>query len=469
MARKLHISRILIAGLGVTGFAVFEYFCRIYEHELTEIAVASDSFSAEDVQKLENFKAHSRKDFNLKLIEFNGYAHFASAEPFELCVISPGIAPSTALYEFADEHSLELISEPELSYRAYERTWIGVTGTNGKTTCTSLIAHIFNEAGRACHAVGNIGLPAILALEKEAIVCAELSSFQLHAISELRFKVATILNLSPDHLNWHASLDEYYADKARIFENSSAGDLVILNAQDRFDLKSLARLAGSQAEIVKLDPAAASSELKRWVRADEIKIKGAHNHYNALVAALSCSFMDLSDEEIRQGLMSFEPVAHRLQLIGMHAGVEYYNDSKATNPEASMAALDAFDEKPFHLLLGGKNKGNSFVELLKKTLIKPELKSLIFFGDAADELSADFEIVLSDPNFADHIARGHAPKVQNLSKLQGAFDFAAKLAQAGESVVLSPACASFDEFRSFEHRGEYFCELFESLVEASHG
>lgn len=431
----------------MSGRAVFEFFVSHLSRRPRAMLVVSAESEAPDYIA----QAATNPNLNLRYLSSDDFLKADLSDSFELCIMSPGIAPFTPLYQKAADLSSELISEPELAYRAYERDWIAVTGTNGKTTTTALIAHLLQESGRKAVAVGNIGNPAITDAQADAVVVAELSSFQLDAIKNLRARVSGILNLSPDHLNWDADIDGYYAAKMRIFENSAEGDLVILNEDDAIPATILKDLQARGADIRWLSMARASQEIRRWVSPEELQIKGTHNHFNAQFAAEAAAAYGLSDEEISVALKTFKPVAHRLEYVDTVAGVTYFNDSKATNPEASMAALDAFNEQGFHLLIGGKNKGNSFKALLRKALAKDNLSSIIFFGAAGPEAAAEFEELYSEG--------GRQVKHRLVFWLADAFAYAADIAQPGESVVLSPACASFDEFNSYEHRGDYFADL----------
>ncbi|MCE5191741.1 MAG: UDP-N-acetylmuramoyl-L-alanine--D-glutamate ligase [Actinomycetia bacterium] len=386
-----------------------------------------------------------------------------------LVVASPGIAPASALMRAAREAGVPILSEIEVAYRLSASPWIAVTGTNGKTTVTSLVAHIIAEAGIPCETVGNIGRAAVQAVGQigpATVVVAEVSSFQLALTERFHPRVSVLLNITPDHIDWHGSLEAYAADKGRIFGNQTVGDTAVIDVDDPgsspyakrlsvsgVEVRTVSRLredafAHLEGDVLVLGHGDGRLEL---LHAGELLIRGDHNVSNALAAAAAAHSIGVPVEAIRDGLRSFEPIEHRLEPVGVVLGVEYFNDSKATNPDAVLKALTAFDERPVVILLGGHNKGNDFAELAKAVCAR--CRAAVVFGESAEEFSvafsacAGFEVVRAEGMVA-------------------AIAAAAQLARSGDVVLLSPACASFDEFEDFEDRGRVFRRTVQSMLSA---
>ena len=385
---------------------------------------------------------------------------------FDLLVASPGIAPHRPLMLSAARLDSPVISKIELAYRVSIAPFVAVTGTNGKTTTTALITHLLREAGHPAESVGNIGSPAITAaaeVGRAAVLVAECSSFQLASTERFRPRVSVLLNITPDHLDWHGSLESYEADKARVFANQGAGDTAVIDIDDtgsalwadrvesggvRVVRVSAARMTPGGASLVDgvltVDTLACRVPL---VRPDEMKIRGEHNVSNALAAAAAALAMGASPEDVRRGLRTFEPIEHRLEPAAVIRGVEYVNDSKATNPDAVLKALTAFDERPLIVLLGGSRKGNDFHELARAC--RARCRMAIAYGASGPEI----ESALEDEGAA----------YLRAETMAEALALAAGIASPGEVVLLSPACASFDEFANYEERGRTFKRLVSAL------
>jgi len=281
-----------------------------------------------------------------------------------LVVASPGLPPRSALMKSARDTGAPVISEIELAYRLSESPWIAITGTNGKTTTTSLIAHLFAEAGIPAETVGNIGRAAVRVVGEvgpATMLVAEVSSFQLALTDQFHPRVSVLLNITPDHIDWHGSLDAYADDKARIFANQTFGDTAVIDIDDPGSAPYADRMSGSGVDVrtVSLLQSLAFARVEEGmlvlghgdarvelVRADELAIRGDHNISNALAAVAAAHSVGVSVTALRDGLRTFEPIEHRLEPVGVVAGVEYFNDSKATNPDAVLKALTAFDERP---------------------------------------------------------------------------------------------------------------------------
>ncbi len=339
-------------------------------------------------------------------------------------VKSPGVPGSAPLVEAARARGVPVWSEVELGYRLLEQSnFVGVTGTNGKTTTTELLGAIFRAAGRDVAVAGNVGTPLTSVRGAEWVIC-ELSSFQLEDVHELACDVAVLLNLEPDHLDRHGTFDGYRAAKLRVFERARVAVVP----------RGFAFAAGGRPESV-VEFAATD------VLPAEPLIRGPHNRENAAAATAAAHAAGVDDEAIAAGLRSFPGVPHRLELVGERHGVRYVNDSKATNVAAARRALVAFEDEPVHLILGGSLKGEDFGPLAGT--IGPNVRSIHLIGEAAAPLS--------------QALAGREPFVDG--DLAHAVDHAAALAAEGDVILLSPACASFDQFDNFEQRGEEFRKL----------
>lgn len=379
---------------------------------------------------------------------------------FDFVVTSPGVPNWAEPLKEAVRHGIPVLSEIELAYRFAKGPVIAITGTNGKTTTTALTGQLFKDAGYAVSVAGNIGVPFIgevLYKLPEHLFVVEVSSFQLEWVDAFRPKVALITNITPDHLERHGTMDEYRRVKARVFQRQEAGDYTVLNYDDPL-VQELAGLTRGQviffSRLHKLEEGVFVKDGKIYIRAQgreeavcaaaELTIPGAHNLENALAAVAAGWVMGLSGEQMAQTLRSFPGVPHRLERVAVINGVEYINDSKGTNPEAAVKALLAFD-KPIVLIAGGSRKGGTdFSGLALK--IKEKVRELILVGETAREIKEAVEKVGFD-------------RARIVNSLEEGVKTAAALARPGDIVLLSPACASFDFFRNFEHRGEVFKEL----------
>ncbi len=341
----------------------------------------------------------------------------------ELVVKSPGVPGEHVLVTEARVRDVPVWSEVELGFSLLpESRFVGVTGTNGKTTTVELLGVMFHEAGRSVAVAGNVGRPLTSVAAADWIIC-ELSSFQLEDVHELACEVAVLLNLEPDHLDRHGTFDAYRDAKLRIFER----------ARSAIVPRGLG-LAG--IEFSSDDPLPA-----------EPRMPGAHNRENAAAATAAARAAGIDDDAIARALESFPGVEHRLELVAEIGGVTYVNDSKATNTAAARRALAAYDA-PLHVILGGSLKGEDFVQLAEA--MTGSVRAVYLIGEAADELEAAL-----DPT---------GIPLQRCGDLATAVERAAAAAGSGEIVLLSPACASFDQFRDFEHRGEEFRRLVQKLT-----
>jgi UDP-N-acetylmuramoylalanine--D-glutamate ligase len=332
----------------------------------------------------------------------------------DVLVKSPGVPGEAPLVVAARARGVPVWSEVELGYRLLpDAHFVGVTGTNGKTTTAELLGAIFREAGRDVAVAGNVGTPLTSVRAADWVVC-ELSSFQLEDVHELSCDVAVLLNLEPDHLDRHGSFEAYRNAKLRIFERSRAQVVP----------------RGSGLPGIEF---AADDELPA-----EPLLRGAHNRENAAAATAVARAVGIGDEQIAAALRTFPGVPHRLELVAERGGVRYVNDSKATNVAAALRGLAAYADEPVHLILGGSSKDEDFGPLA--AAIGPNVRSVHLIGAEAKRLAAAID--------------GHDDQT-----LGRAVSHAAELADTGDVVLLSPACASFDQFENFEDRGEAFRRL----------
>ncbi len=391
----------------------------------------------------------------------------------DLIVLSPGVPADAAPLRTARALGITVIGEVELASRFFAGPVAAITGSNGKTTTTSLLGAIIAKSGTPVLVGGNIGRPAtdLVAESKPgAWHVLEVSSFQLETISEFHPRIAVLLNLTPDHLDRHRSFALYQAAKARIFENQAAVDFAVVNADDAHCSAMAAGVrsrvfwfSASQAvengayiedgNIILRVAASGAGDAQMPGRQTimpvaEIPLKGRHNRENVLAAVCAGFLAGCSPEVIRAAVKEFKAVDHRLQWIATIKGVEYYNDSKATNTDATMKALESF-EGNIHLILGGKDKDSDYSVL--QPLIRQKVKRVYTIGAAADKIVSQM---------------GGAAEIVRSGTLAGAVQSAAAAAQPGDSVLLSPACASFDQFDSYEHRGRTFVDLVSALSAA---
>lgn len=383
----------------------------------------------------------------------------------ELVVVSPGVPTKSIPLRYAERAGAEVIGEVELASRYLKGRIVGITGSNGKTTTTALIGELLKDAGSKVQVGGNIGTPLISLVDSssdEGWTVVELSSFQLETIKDFHPAVAIVLNVTPNHMDRYESITDYAAAKHKIFMNQTPGDAAILNADDAI-VSSWAK--GLRAHVVEFSVARELEEglflrgddlvsrttagEKVLARREEMSLRGRHNVENtlaALAAGLACG---ASPDSMRGTITRFKPVEHRLEFVREIGGVKFYNDSKATSVDATVKALEAFANEPGQLvlILGGKGKKAPYAPLAE--LVQAKVRRLILIGEDAET------IVRELGEYATH---------ERASDMQDAVERASKAAQPGDVVLLAPACASFDMFESFEHRGKVFKENVQRLT-----
>ena len=372
-------------------------------------------------------------------------------------VLSPGVPLTIPLLQRAREAAIPVIAEVELAFRHLEGTLIGITGSNGKSTTTALIGEILRIAGREPIVAGNIGEPLIAALdlEKPRTYVVELSSFQLETIDTFRPDVALLLNITPDHMDRYPSFDAYAAAKHRIFMNQRPQDVAIANAHDRHSqprgtkvrtwlFSSASKTDGAYLDGDQMVINAGGPE-HRIPRA-HLKLAGMANVENALAAWLAARAVGVDDAPVEAAFKSFAGLPHRMVFVREVDGVRYVNDSKGTNVDATLKSLEGFGSKNVILILGGKDKAGEFERM--RDAIASKVRTVITIGAAADRIAT---------------ALNGSVEIVPLKTMDRAIDWAANNARNGETVLLSPACASFDQYRNFEHRGQHFEELVRGL------
>ena len=469
-AWQKRVGSVAVFGLGVSGVAVLKWALEQPAGRVSSIAVVDSNSDSADVLAL----LLGALPDDERVVAYLGQDASSLPGEFDLGVISPGIPPESELGLLARASCRAVISEVELAFRESVNPWVAITGTNGKTTTTALATHLLIAGGVPAAAVGNIGVATIDAVREmpaDTVMVAEVSSFQLDAIQGFCPEVAMVINITPDHTDWHGSLESYALAKCKVYSNQREGDLALWCSSDSISARYIpgAIPGGVAVAQVALDWAGSanagmqttfsvsdgmllavnSTEVEHICPVDRLQIAGAHNQVNALFAAAVAMYFGLPLHRIAAGLASFQPVPHRLQLVGTVGGVRYYNDSKATNPDATVTAVRAFPGEPILLLVGGRNKGSDFSELA--AAVAPSVRWVGCFGESRAELHDAF----SRAGAPSTVYPGMAP----------ALLAAASAARPGDIVLLSPACASFDEFRSFSHRGDVFRALVNDLSE----
>ena len=439
----------LVVGLARTGVAT-ALFCAARDARVTATDTRDDNEIGEAVPALRAAGVS---------LELGGHRENSFLEQ-DLIIPSPGVPADAPLLKGARAKGITIWSEIELAHRFLNGRLIGITGSNGKTTTTSLIEHILQSAGFSTILAGNIGTPLISCVEQtsdKTITVVELSSFQLELIETFRPNISVFLNLTPDHLDRHGTMEAYGAAKARIFENQVEADSAVLNADD----PATAALMPSRPHVYwfsRKQRVAQGAFVRRKdiifrhdgaeetiLKLEDIPLPGAHNVENVLAAVVAAHLTGAESAAIAKGVRSFAGFEHRLEFVAEIGGVRYYNDSKATNVDATLKALDAFPGRIL-IILGGKDKGSDYTVLQAPLREKAILALLI--GAAADKI---------EKQIAGSVA------IERAETMERAVETATHAARPGDVVLLAPACASFDQFQNYEHRGRVFKELVHQL------
>jgi UDP-N-acetylmuramoylalanine--D-glutamate ligase len=374
----------------------------------------------------------------------------------DLIVVSPGVLANLPALRAARKKNIPVWSEIELAWRFLRGKLVAITGSNGKTTTTALVAHILKASNIPTLVGGNIGTPLLALVETStdpAVTVAEISSFQLETIEAFRPEIGVLLNLTPDHLDRHGTFEEYARAKMRMFENQLERDIAVLNADDPEITKRMPakphifwfsrqkRVANGaflrDNEIIFRNEGSETVLARR----DQIPLRGDHNVENVLAACAAAYLAGATPEAIAGGVKSFRGVEHRLEFVAEISGVQFYNDSKATNVDAAVKAIQAFPG-PLLVILGGKDKGSPYTPL--RDLLHGRTRMALLIGESADKIAADLQ---------------GAVEISYAGTLERAVQNAIDRAQPGDTVLLTPACSSFDQFENYEQRGRVFKEL----------
>jgi UDP-N-acetylmuramoylalanine--D-glutamate ligase len=452
---ELNGKRVLVVGLGKSGVASALF---LKKHG-AKVSV-SDTKSGDDLRN----EIPVLLDHGID-VETGGHGE-RTFRGQDLIVVSPGVPVDAPPLVQARSLGENVIGEIELAAQFLPGPTVAITGSNGKTTTTTLTGEIMTAGGLPTLVGGNIGTPAISLAERaknDTVIVLEVSSFQLETIQTFRPKVGVVLNVTPDHLDRHRTFEAYVDAKARLFENQQAGDFAVFNADDPTCVSMAKRMKAQvfwfsrqkeiqqgawvhDGKILFRD----KSGQREILQVSEIPLKGAHNLENVLAAVCAGALMGCAPEKIREAVRNFKAVEHRLEFVAKINGVDYYNDSKATNVDATIKALESFPSN-IHLILGGKDKGSDYTVL--NNLLRERVKCVYTIGAAAAKIES--QIVSS---------KNGGPEVVHADTLENAIRKANAVAQPGDVVLLAPACASFDQFKNYEQRGKLFKEVVDQLA-----
>jgi UDP-N-acetylmuramoylalanine--D-glutamate ligase len=437
-------KRVLVVGLGVSGFAA----ARALEGLDAKVSVSESSESAAIAERARALRSEG--------IDVETGGHRLEDLDADLAVISPGIPPTAPIVQALGRAGIETIGEIELAWRLARCEFLAVTGTNGKTTTTSLLAAMLQEAGVPSVAAGNIGLPlieAVFAIPEDGVVVVEASSFQLATIVRFRPKVAVLLNVAEDHTDWHGTFFDYAAAKARIVENQEADDVFVFNAEDR---KAVDIAQGARSRLVPFSARRAVTdgigveggdivyEGVPVAAVDDLPLRGEAGLEDTVAACGAALAYGIDVQPLVRAIKSFRPLAHRLEVVAEQAGVAYVDDSKATNPHATVAATRGL--RDVVLIAGGRSKG---IDLSSLSATVPPVIAVIAIGEAQDEIAKVFSDLVP---------------VERARTMDDAVARARRFAISGGSVLLSPGCASLDMYESYVQRGEDFARAVRSVL-----
>ncbi|GIM32003.1 UDP-N-acetylmuramoyl-L-alanine--D-glutamate ligase [Paraclostridium bifermentans] len=442
-------KNVLLVGLAKTGVSTIK--------KLNKLGA---NIIVNDIKPKEKLEGIIEEIDNLDNIEYVLGKHLENIENIDLTIVSPGVPLDLPFIEKIKSEGIKIIGEVELAYRLSKNpTFIGITGTNGKTTTTSLVGEMFKKANKDTYIVGNIGNPVIDTVDltnENSYLVTELSSFQLESIEDFKPKVSTIINITEDHLNRHHTMENYINAKARVFKNQDKTDFTILNYDDSIvrdlgknsngnvlyfsikeEVKQGAYLDKNNNIVIKVD-----GEALVLMNKAELSLPGNHNLENAMSAILMAYVLNIDTDVIIDTLRTFKGVEHRLEFVTNKDGIMFVNDSKGTNPDSTIKAITSY-EKPIVLIAGGYEKQSDFTEMIKYAT--KNVKALVLLGQTAEKIETT--------------AKEHG--IDNISKvedMEAAVKKAYEIAESGDVVLLSPACASWDMYPNFEARGLDFKE-----------
>lgn len=448
MSIELAGKHVLVVGMERSGVASAEFLLR----QGARVA-AADQKPYEEMS--EAARALQDRGVSFRLQTDGGF------EKFDLIVLSPGVPADINELQSARQNRIPVIGEVELAAPFLRGRSIGITGSNGKTTTTALIGHILRECGTPVQVGGNIGTPVTSLVDPSRDGqwnVLELSSFQLETIQIFAPHIAVLLNVTQNHLDRHYTMEQYADAKAKILDRQTASDYAILNADDPFCRKFASRgsarriwFSSNRAADLTIEGDHIQLHGESVIRISEVPIRGLHNLENSMAAIAATSLAGMPNRQIAEAIRTFHAVEHRLEFVNRVKGVDFYNDSKATSVDATLKALDAF-EQGLWVILGGKDKGSDYRQLREPLQRKAHAALLI--GTAAPKIAEGLQ---------------GAVKLISSGTLERAFHRSASDASPGDTVLLAPACASFDQFQNYEHRGRVFKELVRALESREHG
>jgi len=435
-------EKILILGLSKSGISAAKLAASLgYQVYITE---SKKDVNELQVKELENLGIN---------VEYGSHSN-EFIEDSTLAVTSPGIPPKSEIFKRIKEKNIPIISEIEFAYLNTDTPFIAITGTNGKTTTTSLVSHILSASFDA-PACGNIGYPPSSLLEEDSdFLVAEISSYQAEMTESFKPFISCWTNFTPDHIDWHEGLENYFKAKAKLFLGKQAPNYAILNAKDEKLLEFSKQCKKSKIFLFDTENYPNSAYVKDdaiWYKEDnntekiidlkDLPLVGHHNYQNIMCGIICAKLCGIENEDIRNSIITFKAPEHRLEKVREFNGITFYNDSKATNPEASIVAIDSFNNVDVALILGGRDKNTDLTQMCES--INKHIKTVFLIGEATER-------------FEENLKKNGFNNIIKESTMENAIDKAISLKP--DIVLLSPACASFDMFKSYEHRGEVFKE-----------
>lgn len=434
-------KKIAVFGLAKSGLATVELLAR----KGAEV-VACDSKPLDQLQGVADVLREHGASFALQGPE--------AMEGVEMAVLSPGVRPDQEIFDDARHRGVEVTGDVELACRFLRGPVMGITGSNGKTTVTALCGHLLNECGIPVQVGGNIGNQAVASMietsRNDQWNVLELSSFQTEMFRNTRVHIGLALNVTPDHLDRHHTIEEYAAAKLNMFAGQRPGDHAVLNAENEITRSWAHRVpgrvhwfnaGGREDDGCWLDGSNLMAGDEAWMPVSEVGLRGRHNLENVLAAGCGCALAGAPLDGMRAAVASFPGVEHRIEFVRTLNGVDYFNDSKATNVDATIKALESFDQGLW-VILGGKDKDSDYRPL--RPLLASRARAALLIGAAAAKIESQI---------------AGAVRIEQCGDLQAAVALARAQASTGDTVLLAPACASFDQFSSYEHRGRVFKDL----------
>lgn len=435
------MKKILILGLSKSGISAAKYLVGIGSY---------DVYLTEFKSEVKKSQVEELKSIGVK-VEIGGHSD-EFIKNTDLAVTSPGIPPKSEIFKKLIKKNIPIISEVELAYRNTTTPFIAITGTNGKTTTTALVSHILEKDFKAPYC-GNIGVPPTsLIMENNDYLVCEISSYQAQMTVDFKPFISCWTNFTPDHIDWHEGLENYFKAKAKLFLGKQAPKYAILNAKDEKLVKFGTECNDSKVFWVDKEDSPNTTYIKEnaiWFKSNNIAEKiidirdcplvGHHNYQNIMCGIVCAKICGMKNSDIKERIMSFKAPEHRLEKVRVMDGITFYNDSKATNPEASIVAIDSFNNVDVALILGGRDKNTDLTEMCHS--INKHIKTVLLIGEATER-------------FEENLRKNGFSNIIKEDSMENAIDKAISLKP--DVVLLSPACASFDMFKSYEHRGDVF-------------